>query len=145
MYANKPHQGISPRTRVLMIAVLAGALFTLAAKWAEKPIDSLVTVAGPWSGTGSHARGAEYTIKYWFKEDGSFKYGRIKKKDAKDVKKGPDALWIDAGKLWMEAGKLRWKSGKGPWTFTLYESKKGKRMLRGERPDGNTQQLKPAT
>ncbi len=38
MYANKPHQGISPRTCVLMIAVLAGALFTMAAKWAEKPI-----------------------------------------------------------------------------------------------------------
>jgi len=36
--------------------------------WAEKPIDSLATIAGPWSGTGSHARGAEYTIKYWFIE-----------------------------------------------------------------------------
>ncbi len=56
MYANKSHQGIPPRTCVLMIAVLAGALSTMAAKWAEKPIDSLATIAGPWSGTGSHAR-----------------------------------------------------------------------------------------
>ena len=118
MYANKLHQGISPRTRILMIAVLAGALFTMAAKWAEKPIDSLATIAGPWSGTGSHPRGFEYTIKYWFKEDGSFKFSGSRprahgEKGTRDRAKEP-------GELWIEAGKLRWKSKKGPWTFTLY-------------------------
>ena len=125
------------KTTISLTLVLATALFTMGAKWAEKPIDSLATIAGTWSGTGNHSRGAEYTVKYWFKQDGSFKFSWMMPKTTKDGKKGPGAHWI-------EVGKLRWKSGKGPWTFTLYESKEGKRKLRGERPDGNTQQLKPA-
>lgn len=125
------------KKRIICVAlVLATALFTMGAKWAEKPIDNLASIAGTWSGTGSNTRGAHYTIKYWFHEDGSFRFSMTHPQNMKDGQKGPGALWV-------EAGKLRYKTGKGPWTFTLYE-KKGKHMLRGKRPDGNAQELTPA-
>jgi hypothetical protein len=129
------------KKRTISLAlVLATALFTMGAKWAEKPIDDLASIAGAWSGTGSNARGANYTINYSFKQDGSFTFSVIKPGGGsaglrtQDGTKGPGALWV-------EGGKLRYKSGKGPWTFTLYENKKGKQKLRGERPDGDRREL----
>jgi hypothetical protein len=121
---------------ICLTLVLATALLTMGAKWVEKPIDNLASIAGTWSGTGSNTRGAHYMIKYWFHEDGSFKFSKMQRGDMRDGQKGPGALWV-------EAGKLRYKTGRGPWTFTLYE-KKTKHMLRGKRPDGNEQDLTPA-
>jgi hypothetical protein len=125
------------KTVIPLILVLATALFTMGAKWEETYINRLAGIVGTWNGTGRDASGAHYTIKYWFKNDGSFKFSKTQQKNVQNGEQAPGALWI-------EAGKLYYKSGEGLWTFTLYEGKKEELMLRGEHPDGNTQELIPA-
>lgn len=136
MYANKPHPGISPRTRVLMIAVLAGALFTMGAKWVERPIQNFDGVAGEWRGSGSTASGAEFGLKFIIKADGSYRVMANWMSGSNDY----------TGPLRLKDGKIEFKSPTNgeTVTLTLSEDKKGKRKLKARRPDGMTWSVKPA-
>ncbi|MDX1488954.1 MAG: hypothetical protein R3268_12175 [Acidiferrobacterales bacterium] len=125
------------KTVISLTLILATTLFTMGAKWEETYINRLPSIAGTWSGTGKDPSGVRYTITYWFKEDGSFKYRKTQKKTKQDSEQG-------SGALRRESGKLYYKSSEGLWTFTLYEGKKDALMLRVERPNGNTQDLIPA-
>lgn len=125
------------RTVISLTLVLLTALFTMGAKWEETYVHHLASIAGTWSGTGKDPSGARYTITYWVKEDGSFKFSKTQKKNVQDSEQG-------SGALRLEHGKFYYKSSEGRWTFTLYEGKKEELMLRVERPNGNTQDLTPA-
>jgi hypothetical protein len=128
---------ISLSKQFAFLLVLPIALLLMGAKWEEKSIDSLASIAGTWSGNGNHPRGANYSVEYVFKADGSFDFSWVMPRDAKEGHKRP-------GTMWIQNGKLEWKTDQGPWIFTLYEDKKGRRTLRGKRSDGNTQELSPA-
>ncbi len=124
------------KTTISLTLVLATALFTMGAKWADKPIDSLATIAGKWSGSGTSASGYGYTISYVFKEDGSIDFSVIGSRFSDKGERPP-------GTLRVNGGKLEWTNRKGLlWTATLYEGKKGKRMLKGSREDGSSWKVK---
>ncbi len=135
---------VIPR-KLALPSLLVGALLCMGAKWAEKPIESLASVAGEWRGNGDavegygsprRGRGIVGIISYVFKEDGSYTYSW-----AEPVKS--DRGQRPSGTVRLHAGKLEWKIPNGlPWTATLYENKKGKRMLKGHREDGGTWRLK---
>lgn len=122
---------------ISLTLILVTTLFIMGAKWEETYINRLPSIAGTWSGTGKDPSGARYTITYWIKEDGSFKFRKTQKKTRQDSEQG-------AGVLRRERGKLYYTNSQGRWTFTLYEGKKEELMLRVERPNGNTQDLIPA-
>ncbi len=135
---------VIPR-KLALPSLLVGALLCMGAKWAEKPIESLTSIAGEWRGNGDavegygspgRGRGIVGIISYVFKEDGSYTYSW-----AEPVKS--DRGQRPAGTVRLHAGKLEWKIPNGlPWTATLYEDKKGKRRLKGHREDGGTWTLK---
>ncbi len=118
--------------------LLVGALLCMGANWAEKPIESLASVAGEWHGNGTTAKGGDYFIEYIFKQDGSFESSRFKGKNkkgkAKHRDKRPESVQVNGE-------KLEWMSKKGRWIVTLYEDEKGNRMLKGLRKDGNMWEL----
>ncbi len=132
------------KTTISLTLVLATALFTMGAKWAEKPIESLASIAGEWRGDGTGgtmyavcSAGAFHATSYVFKEDGSYDYS-WQGQNASD--RGQRA----AGTVRLSGGKLEWKSLEGTlWTAALYEGRKGKRMLKGRGEDGGTWQIKP--
>ncbi len=133
------------KTTISLTLVLATALFTMGAKWAEKPIESLASIAGEWRGNGAGGTmydlcsvdGFHHTTSYVFKEDGSYDYS-WQGQNASDRGQRP------AGTVRLNGGKLEWKRLDGtPWTAALYEGKQGKRMLKGRGDDGGTWQLKP--
>ncbi len=125
------------KTTISLTLVLATALFTMGAKWADKPIDSLATIAGKWSGSGTAASGYGYTISYVFKEDGSIDFSWTGSRGGDKGERPP-------GTARVNGGKLEWKDLEGtPWTATLYECKKGKRRLKGRGEDGGSWQIKP--
>jgi hypothetical protein len=110
----------------------------MGAKWAEKPIESLASVAGEWNGSGANKRGKTFTIKLIFKEDGSLDYSVIMPpKGTKNEQREPGTVRVNGGKLKYENRK-----GNHLWTVTLYEDKKGKRMLKAKRDDGNNWKVK---
>ena len=119
---------------IFLTLVLATTLFTMGAKWEETYVHRLSSIAGTWSATAKDPSGARYTITYWVKEDGSFKFSKTQKKSAQDDEQG-------SGTLRLERGKFYYNSSGGRWTFTLYEGKKEQAMLRVERPNGSTQDL----
>ena len=45
------------RRTLTLTLVIAGALLTLGARWAEKPIANVANIAGEWRGTGAAASG----------------------------------------------------------------------------------------
>ncbi len=124
------------KTTISLTLVLATALFTMGAKWADKPIESLASIAGKWSGNGSKPGGKEYSITFTFKEDGSFDFSTLSKRGGKNGQRPP-------GTVRVNNGKLEWESRNGLLrTATLYENKKGKRKLKGRREDGNNWEVK---
>ena len=135
---------VIPR-KLALPSLLVGALLCMGAKWAEKPIESLASVAGEWRGNGDavegygsprRGRGIVGIISYVFKEDGSYTYSW-----AEPVKS--DRGQRPAGTVRLHGGKLEWKIPNGlPWIATLYEDKKGRRRLKGHREDGGTWTLK---
>ncbi len=74
------------KTTISLTLVLATALFTMGAKWTEKPIESLASIAGEWRGNGTAAEGhgphpssgadSGHALRDVFKEDGSYDFGR---------------------------------------------------------------------
>lgn len=102
----------------------------MSAEWTEKPIGSLASVAGTWSGTGKGRDGKEFTEQYTFRQDGSFEYVWHRGSRTGDGKRPPGTIRLNDGKMnWTtEAGK--------EYTVTLYEGAGGKRKLEGRRNDG---------
>ena len=133
------------KTTISLTLVVATALFTMGAKWAEKPIESLASIAGEWRGNGTGGTDGhgpphhtDHAIKYVFKEDGSYDYWWAGSAGFSDRGQRP------AGTVRLNGGRLEWKDLEGtPWTATLYEGKKGKRRLKGRGEDGGTWQIKP--
>lgn len=119
------------RRRTLTLIII-GALLTLGAKWAEKPIESVASIAGEWRGTGAAAGGQFYFITLVFKGDGSLDYSQVfKGRDEKSSQRPP-------GTVGQAGEKLAYKDSEGRlWTITLYEDKKGKRLLKGVGKDGS--------
>ncbi len=127
--------GISPKLALPLL--LVGALFCVGAKWAEIPIATLADVAGTWSGKGTTAKGHSFTITYVFKKDGSFDYSWRASIGGESGQRPP-------GTLRVNGSHFEYKTPHGLlWTITLYETKKGKRKLKGRRENGNRWQLKP--
>jgi hypothetical protein len=141
-----PARTVSTLPRKLALPLLlVGALLCLGAKWAEKPIESLASIAGEWRGDGTGgtmyavcSAGAFHATSYVFKEDGSYDYwwkggGGFSARGQRP-----------AGTVRLNGGKLEWKDLEGTlWTAALHEGKKGKRMLKGRGEDGGTWQIKP--
>ncbi len=135
-------------SKLALPLLIVGALLCMGAKWAEKPIESLASIAGEWRGLGTGGSdghgpthpgmGADtgHAIRYVFKQDGSYNYswaGQIRS----------DRGQRPPGTVRLHAGKLEWKGLESTlWTATLYEDKKGKRLLKSHREDGGTWQLK---
>ncbi len=138
-----PARTVSTLPRKLALPLLlVGALLSMGAKWAEKPIESLASIAGEWrgNGTGGTMYGScdagSHATSYVFKEDGSYDYS-WSKGGSSDRGQHP------AGTVRLNGGKLEWKGLEGTlWTATLYEGKKGKHRLKGRAEDGGTWQLK---
>jgi len=127
------------RSRFVLVALLVGAVLTMGARWADKPIDSLATIVGLWSGNGKTTEGYDYYISYVFKEDGSIDYSQVVVFGGHKGQLGPGSVRVKGGKLVFEdyEGLL--------WTFTLQENKRGRRKLKGLPEDGNRQLLRPGT
>lgn len=125
------------RQKYILAVLVVSAAFTMGARWADTPIESLATIVGLWSGNGKTAEGYDYYISYVFKEDGSIDYSQVVVFGGHKGQLRADAVRVKGGKLVFEdyAGLL--------WTFTLQENKKGRRKLKGLREDGNRQLLKP--
>ena len=130
--ATKTHTPI--RSKFVLMLLLTGALFTIGAKWTERPIADIQNVAGKWRGSGHTAKGQGFSITFIIKEDGSYE---------------SKARWSSGslageGTMRIIDGKLRWKSGSTGLDFTtiLYEGKKAKRMLKSRRTDGLTFKVK---
>ncbi len=70
MAATKTHTPI--RSKLVLILLLTGALFTIGAKWAEKPIEDLENVVGEWRGSGRTAKGQDFSLTFIIKEHGYF-------------------------------------------------------------------------
>lgn len=131
--ATKAHTPL--RSKLVLTLLLAGALLTMGAKWAEKPIETLASIAGEWRGGGITAAGRDFSITYVFKEDGSFDY---------DITSATRKGHRPPGTLSLSGGKVEYENERGmPYTITLYEGKKGKRKLEGLRVDGLKWTLKP--
>ncbi len=125
------------RRTFTLTLVLASVLFTTGAKWAEKPIESVASIAGEWRGTGAAANGQFYFTTFVFKKDGSFDYNQVFIGGNDKSGQRPPGTVRQAG------GKLVYKGPEGlPWTIALYENKKGKRLLRGHREDGGHWKVK---
>ena len=135
---NQASERSTLRRKFALPILLVGALLCMGAKWTEIPIVTLADVAGKWSGNGTTAKGDSYSIDYVFKKDGAYDYGWRATIGGESGKRPP-------GTLRVNGGKMQWKGSQGGllWTTTLYETKKGKRKLKGRREDGNRWQLKP--
>ena len=130
--ATKAHTPL--RSKLTLTLLLAGALLTMGAKWAEKPIETLASIAGEWRGGGTFG-GRSFSLTYVFKEDGSIDY---------DITSGTRKGHYPPGTLRLNGGKMEYENARGqPYTITLYEGKKGKRKLEGLRVDGLKWTLKP--
>ena len=112
--------------------LITGALLSLGARWAETPIAGVASIAGEWRGTGATASGQFYFTTLVFREDGSLDYSQVFKGKNEQSGQRPPGTVRQAG------GTLAYQDAEGlPWTITLYENKKGKRLLRGRRKDGS--------
>ena len=130
--ATKAHTPL--RSKLVLTLLLAGALLTMGAKWAEKPIETLASIAGEWRGGGTFG-GRSFSLTYVFKEDGSFDY---------DITSGTRKGHRPPGTVSLNGGKMEYENERGmPYVITLYEGKKGKRKLQGLRVDGLKWTLKP--
>ena len=126
------------RRTFTLALLLATVLFTTGAKWVETPIESLASIAGEWRGTGAAANGQSfYFATFVFKKDGSFDYSQVFIGGNEKSGQRPPGTVRQAG------GELVYKGPEGLlWTVTLYEKKKGKRVLRGYREDGGHWEVK---
>ena len=57
--------------KLTLTLLLAGALFTMGAKWAESPIEHINDVVGTWKGTYLKD-GKKYPVSLIIKADGSY-------------------------------------------------------------------------
>ncbi len=123
------------RSKLTLVLLLMGALFTMGAKWAEQPIQDFQNVAGDWRGSGQTARGKIFFLKLTIKEDGSLR----------TIANWSGGSNDNTGTMHLNEGKIQFKSATNgeTVTVTLYEGKKGKRQLKGRRPDGMTWKVKP--
>lgn len=132
----------SPYKRLVVLLILPFALLATGAKWAEKPVENLDTIAGKWIGTGvtdtltscmnfiaTFARGAcqRFDVEYVFRKDGAYE---------SRVSGGSSNHWsttsdMPPGTLQIKEGKLEYRNDKGlVRTGVLYEDKKGRRVLK---------------
>jgi hypothetical protein len=118
------------KTIIYLMLVFTAVAFTTAAKWAEKPVENLDTIVGKWKGSGITGSGSSFEVEYFFRKDGSFDDRVWGPTWSKKFQRPP-------GTLRVNAGKLKYKGVKGPLrTGTLYEDKKGRRMLKFHGDDG---------
>ena len=118
------------RSKLALTLLLAGALFTMGAKWAETPIQDFNSIAGAWKGTYIKD-GKKYPVSLNIKEDGSYE--------------GEDWQGPLKGKLTIKEGRIQYQGGEQHhFTLTLQQRKK-KRLLKGVDERGEFQvSLKPA-
>jgi hypothetical protein len=133
-----PQKGDRAMRRDLALTLLIiGALLTLGARWAERPIASVENIVGEWRGTGTTAGGQFYFLTLVFKKDGSLDYSQIFKGRNEQSSQRPPGTVRQAGR------KLAYKDSQGlQWTVTLYEDKKRKRLLEGHGKDGSQWKVK---
>ena len=117
------------RSKLALTLLLAGALFTLGAKWAETPIEHINDVVGTWKGTYLKD-GKKYPVSLIIKADGSYE--------------GEDWQGPLKGTLTIKEGRIQYQGGEqSNFTLSLRERKK-KRILEGSDERGELQvSLKP--
>ncbi len=102
----------------------------------DKERELLRSIAGKWRGDGISARGTAYSITYIFREDGSF---NISWRWGTNADRGQ----YPPGTLRVIGSHFEHKNPDGRlWTITLHKDKKGRRLLKGRRQDGNKWELK---
>ncbi len=116
--------------KLTLTLLLAGALFTMGAKWAETPIEDVKSVAGTWKGTYVED-GKKFPVRLIIEEDGSYQ--------------GEDPHGVIKGTLKIKGGKILYQSAdQRTFTLTLLARKK-KRLLQGNGDQGEVKvSLKPA-
>jgi hypothetical protein len=125
------------KTIIYLMLVFTAVAFTTAAKWAEKPVENLDTIAGKWKGSGITTTGSTLEVEYVFRKDGSLDgwaggIGWSKK------------LQSPPGTLHINAGKLEYRNDKGTLrTGVLYEDKKGRRKIEFVGETGGTWDVRP--
>lgn len=130
MVTLKPHRK-ALGSKLTLILILVGALFSMGAKLPEKPIRDFKSVAGTWKGSGiGGISGMQWPLVLHISEDGSYEI------PGHDIK---GTMRIIDGKIQLEAHS----PFPGEAIVTLYEIK-GKRVLKAVYGDGTTWQVKPA-
>jgi CHAT domain-containing protein len=117
------------RSKLTLTLLLAGALFTMGAKWTEQPIQDFNSVVGAWKGTYIKD-GKKYPVSLNIKEDGSYE--------------GEDWQGPLKGTLTIKEGRIQYQGAEQhQFTLTLQQRKK-KRLLKGVDERGEFQvSLKP--
>ena len=126
----KSHCDAAIRSRLAVALLLIGALFAMGAKWVERPIDDVQHVVGKWRGSGESAGGTRFAVTFIIKEDGSFHADAV---SSRVTVRGGRRLRLNDGKLWLKS-----IHNDQNVIITLYESNKGKKMLKARREDGLT-------
>ncbi|MEE8217280.1 MAG: hypothetical protein V3S77_10970, partial [Acidiferrobacterales bacterium] len=66
-----PRKAVATRSKLGFALLLAGAVFTMGAKWTETPIEDVKSVAGTWKGTYAKD-GNKYPVTLTITENGSY-------------------------------------------------------------------------
>jgi len=121
---------VSPYKKLVVLLILPFALLLTGAKWTEKPVETLDTIAGEWQGKGATDQGVEFRVGYLFRKDGSYGSSVI-------VGRWSFQSDMPAGTLQTKEGKLQYRNDKGlVRTGVLYEDKKGRRVLKFRTENG---------
>ena len=105
-------------SRLTLTFVLIGALFSMGAKWIERPIGSAWLVAGAWSGTYTSAAGKKTSVSLDIEASGAYQ--------------GKAGAAFFRGMLQIKEGRIQYRGAKGRTiTLTLHE-RKNKRLLQGQ-------------
>ena len=124
MHRSETIGNTSPYKRLVVLLILPVALLLTGAKWAEKPVENLDTIAGEWEGKGMTDQGLDFHVAYIFRADGSYGSSVI-------VGRWSFQSDMPAGTLQTKEGKLQYRNDKGlVRTGVLYEDKKGRRVLK---------------
>jgi hypothetical protein len=129
----------SPYKKLVVLLILPSALFLAGAKWVEKPVENLDTIAGEWIGKGvtdtlatcmnqilTLPTGAcqRFDVEYVFRKNGAYE-SRV------SVGSNHWSTAMPPGTLQIKEGKLEYRNDKGlVRTGVLYEDKKGRRVLK---------------